>query len=97
MLERAETLGNFALIPAKSGNWPEAISKLHEAIQVCGDCEASSLLHKDLGLIECRAGRLDDGEAELRIALRGSPADPDILRALQMLQEVRSKPAVKTP
>ena len=95
--ERARTLSNFGLAAAKSRNWTQAIAQLREAIQVCGNCESSPVLHKNLGLTECQAGNYDDGERELRVALRTLPEDPDILRALQILEGIRAKAAVKKP
>ncbi len=56
IMDRAQTLGNFALASADAHDWPQAIAQLKEALQVCGDCSALPILHKDLGLIYCRAG-----------------------------------------
>jgi tetratricopeptide (TPR) repeat protein len=95
--ERAQTLNNFALAAAKSGNWPQAIAQLRQAIEVCGNCQSSSLLHKNLGLTQCQAGNYEDGEKELRLAQKAIPNDPDILRALQMLADIRNKPAQRAP
>jgi len=97
VVEHAQALSNFALAAAKSGDWNRAIAQLGEAIQVCGNCDLISVLHRNLGLIDCQAGRLDDGERELRIALRTLSNDPDVLRALQTIQDLRAKSARKTP
>src|SRR5207248_8361463 len=51
VMDRAQTLGNFALASAAAHDWPEAISQLKQALQICGNCRALPLLHKDLGLI----------------------------------------------
>jgi tetratricopeptide (TPR) repeat protein len=85
IMDRAQTLGNFALASADARDWPEAIAHLKEGLQVCGDCSAKALLHKDLGLIYCRSGDLKNGRAELLEARKLSPADPDISKALQIL------------
>ena len=87
--ERARTLSNFGLAAAKSGNWKQAIAQLREAIQVCGDCPSRAVLHKNLGLTQCRAGDLDGGEKELQLALQELPNDPEILKALTMLEELK--------
>jgi len=95
--ERARTLSNFGLAAAKSGNWKQAIAQFREAIQVCGSCDSSPVLHKNLGLTECQAGNYGDGEKELRVALKALPNDPDILRALQILEGIRAKAGPKAP
>jgi tetratricopeptide (TPR) repeat protein len=89
--ERARTLSNFAIESAKAGNWDQAIAQLREAIQVCGVCSALPTLRKNLGLTECQAGRFDDGESELRLALKDMPGDAEILKALELLVSQRSK------
>ena len=50
IMDRAQTLGNFALSAAAAHDWPQAIAQLKEGLKVCGDCSALALLHKDLGL-----------------------------------------------
>jgi tetratricopeptide (TPR) repeat protein len=92
LTERARTLSNFAIAAAKAGKWNEAIAQLREAIQVCGSCSSLAMLHKNLGLTECQAGRFDDGEKDLRAALRDMPGDPEILKALELLEGIRTKP-----
>jgi tetratricopeptide (TPR) repeat protein len=91
--ERARTLSNFALAAAQSGKWDQAIGQLREAIQVCGVCSSLGTLHKNLGLTECEAGRLEDGEKELRLALKEAPGDPEILKPLQVLENLRANSA----
>ena len=95
VMERAQTLSNFGLAAANSGDWPKALAQLREAIQICGNCGSSAMLHK-MGLTECRAGHLDEGEKELRLALEGLPNDPDILKALDILKNLRAQ-AVRKP
>ncbi len=85
VMDRAQTLGNFGLAAADARNWPQAIDQLKEGLQLCGDCSAKALLHKDLGLIYCRSGDLKNGQTELMEARKLSPNDPDIAQALQML------------
>jgi tetratricopeptide (TPR) repeat protein len=90
-LDRAQSLSNFAIAAAKQQKWDEAIGGLRQAIQTCGTCQAGPMLHKNLGLIECQAGRVDDGEKELLAAQRHLPDDPDIQRALEIVAETRKK------
>ncbi len=85
VMDRAQTLGNFALASADAHDWPQAISQLQEGIKLCKDCSALPLLHKDLGLIYCRLGELENGKKELLIAQQMAPSDPDIQRALKIL------------
>jgi tetratricopeptide (TPR) repeat protein len=90
-IDQAQTLSNFALAAAKERKWNEAIDNLQQAIQACGDCRAMPILHKNLGLIECQAGKVDDGEKELLLARKFIPDDPDIERALQLVAQERKK------
>ncbi|WP_158750008.1 tetratricopeptide repeat protein [Acidobacterium sp. S8] len=86
--DRASTLGNFALASADAHDWPQAISQLKEALQVCEDCSALPVLHKDLGLIYCRAGDFNNGKAELLEAQKLAPKDGDIVQALNVLKSM---------
>ena len=79
-------MSNFAIVAAKENKWDDAIAQLRKAIQVCGDCSSLAQLHKNLGLIQCQAGRFDDCGTELRVALGQMPGDPDILKALEILK-----------
>jgi tetratricopeptide (TPR) repeat protein len=89
IMDRAQTLGNFALASAAARDWPQAISQLKEALQVCGDCSALPQLHKDLGLIYCHSGDLKNGLSELQQAQRLTPQDPDVAQAIRIAQERR--------
>jgi Flp pilus assembly protein TadD len=89
IMDRAQTLGNFALASADAHDWPQAIAQLKEGIDLCKNCSALPLLHKDLGLIYCRSGELKNGRAELLAAQKLSPADPDVVRALKILDSVQ--------
>ena len=84
IMDRAQTLGNFALAAAAAHDLPQAISQLEEGIQVCGNCSALGQLHKDLGLIYLHSGDLQDGLQELQQAKKLTPADPDIDKALSI-------------
>ena len=90
--EQARTLSNFAIAAEQAGKWTEAIAQLNEAIRVCGNCPSSAILHKNLGLTECRAGRFQEGEAELRSVLDELPGDAEVLKAIRMLEDIRNRP-----
>lgn len=68
-------MGNLALASANAHDWPGAISQLKEALQICGKCRESPLLHKNLGLIYRRSGEFKNGRVELLAAQKPSPAD----------------------
>ena len=85
ILDRVQTLGNFALASANAQDWPQAISQLKEALTTCGECTAQSRLHKDLGLVYCRSGDFRNGRAELLAAQKLSPDDDEIRKSLQLL------------
>jgi tetratricopeptide (TPR) repeat protein len=89
IMDRAQTLGNFALASAAAHDWPQAISQLQEGIQLCGGCNALGQLHKDLGLIYLHSGNTKDGLRELLEAKKLTPADPDIDKAIRIAQATR--------
>jgi len=86
IMDRAQTLGNFALASAAAHDWPQAISQLKEGIQVCSGCSALGQLHKDLGLIYLHSGDTKNGLQELGEAKKLTPADPDIDKAIRIAQ-----------
>ena len=88
IMDRAQTLGNFALASAAAHDWPQAISQLTEGIQVCGNCTALGQLHKDLGLIYLHSGNVRDGLQELQQAKKLTPADPDIDKAIRVAESI---------
>jgi tetratricopeptide (TPR) repeat protein len=90
--DRASTLGNFALASADAHDWPQAISQLKEALSVCGECGALPILHKDLGLIYCRAGDFSNGRTQLLEAQKLAPKDADIVQALNVLDSLQKAP-----
>ena len=89
--DRAEMLGHFALASANARDWPQAIAQLGEAIEVCGECPAKALLHKNLGLIHLRSGDLERAESALRSASEMLPVDADIERSLQLISSYRNR------
>jgi tetratricopeptide (TPR) repeat protein len=86
-LDQVKSLGNEAYEAASKQNWPEAIRILRKAIESCKDCEVASGLHKNLGLALCSNGNLDEGKQELEEALKLNPADPDIVKALNVIAQ----------
>src|SRR6266536_2176013 len=86
IMDRAQTLGNFALASAAAHDWPQAISQLQEGIQLCGNCTALGQLHQDLGLIYLHSGDTKNGLQELGEAKKLTPADPDIDKAIRIAQ-----------
>jgi superkiller protein 3 len=86
IMDRAQTLGNFALASAAAHDWPQAISQLKEGIQVCDGCTALGQLHKDLGLIYLHSGDTKNGLQELVEAKKLTPADLDIDKAIRIAQ-----------
>lgn len=54
--------------------------------RVCGDGSALALLHKDIALIHCHSGDLQNRLAELLEARKLIPQGPDIEQALQILE-----------
>ena len=91
IVDRADTLANNGVEAASAHDWPEAIRQLNEAIAACGDCAAIADLHRKLGIIECQAGELDNGERELLAAKALKPADPVTQAALELVARARSQ------
>jgi tetratricopeptide (TPR) repeat protein len=88
---QAQTVGNFALASANRGDYAQAISQFHEALEECGDCQWKADLYKDLGLIECKSGDVGHGEKDLLQARSLKPQDPDIQKALQIVAYARTE------
>jgi tetratricopeptide (TPR) repeat protein len=91
ILDNADTLANNGVVAASAHDWPEATRQVKAAIAECGDCAANADLHKKLGLIDCQAGDLNNGEKELLAAKALKPTDPEIQRALQLIAEARNQ------
>ena len=85
ILDRADTLANNGIEAASAHDWPEAIRQLKEAIAACGDCAAKADLHRKLGIIDCQAGDLENGEKELLAAKALKPDDPVTQAALELV------------
>lgn len=101
ILDRSDTLSNNGIEAASAHDWPAAIRQLNEAIAACGDCAAQASLHRKLGIIDCQAGDLVNGEKELLEAKELKPNDPITQAALELVARARSQapksPAGKTP
>lgn len=91
ILDNVGTLANNGVVAASAHDWPEATRQLKEALAECGDCAVKGDLHKKLGLIDCQAGDLDDGEKELLAANKLKPSDPEVLRALDLIARARKQ------
>ena len=85
--ERAGVLSNFALEAAEAEDWPQAIGKLREALELCGECSVRARLHKNLGLIMAQSGDNAAAVEELAIAHELDPEDRDIEYALELLRK----------
>jgi hypothetical protein len=91
ILDRADSLANNGIEAASAHDWPEAIRQLKEAIAACGDCQAKADLHRKLGIVNCQAGDLDNGEKELLAAKALKPQDPVTQAALELVARARSQ------
>ncbi len=89
VLDRVETLSNFAIAAADANDFSKAIEQLQEAVKVCGECRVLPLLHKNLGLIYLRSGNLADGEREIRTSLSLDPKDAEAQSTLARLEGMR--------
>lgn len=91
VLERVQTLSNFAIAATNSKDYPKAIGQLTEALRLCGNCRVLPILHKNLGLIYLRAGNFVDGERELRTSLSLDSKDVETQSALDRLEKLRGQ------
>ena len=91
ILDRTDSLANNGIEAESAHDWPEAIRQLKEAIATCGDCAAKADLHRKLGIIDCQAGDLVNGEKELLAAKALKPDDPVTQAALELVARARSQ------
>jgi tetratricopeptide (TPR) repeat protein len=89
--DRISELGNLAIEAANAQNWPQALQKMNEAIQLCGNCPQSAHLHKNLGLFYGRTGNIGDAKKELHTALELQPDDGDVRNALAALERTQEE------
>jgi len=92
-LDAIKTIGNQAYQASQRQDWPESIRLFREALASCDTCSIASALHRDLGLVLCRDGQIDQGKAELQDALALDPDDRDAAQALTILNQ----PATTSP
>lgn len=90
ILDRADALANNGIEAASAHDWPAAIQQMKDAISACGECAAKADLFRKLGIIECQAGDLDNGEKDLLAAKALKPDDPITLAALELTVQARS-------
>jgi tetratricopeptide (TPR) repeat protein len=88
--DRVQQLGNFALAASNAQNWPQAFAQIQEAIQLCGSCPEAGHLHKNLGWMYFRTGKLEEAEKEVGIALGLNPNDADAKETLSAIQKART-------
>jgi tetratricopeptide (TPR) repeat protein len=86
VVDQAKALGNEAFHAFTVQNWREAVRLYREALEICGDCEIESALHRDLGLTLYRDGQIERGAEELRKALALNPEDRDAAKALEVIR-----------
>ena len=91
LADRVSELGNLAIEAANAQNWPQALQKMNEAIQLCGNCPQSAHLHKNLGLFYGRAGNIDEAKKELRTALELEPNNSDVRNALAAIERTHEE------
>jgi tetratricopeptide (TPR) repeat protein len=82
-------LGNFALASANRGDFQQAIVQFQQAVKECGECQSRADLLKDLGLIECKSGDVQQGQQHLEAARLLKPGDADIRKALELVSRIR--------
>jgi tetratricopeptide (TPR) repeat protein len=83
--EQVKTLGTAGLEAARQKHWREAIAATKNAIEECGACHLLAQLQKNLGLIYAQAGETDQAILALHKAEALLPNDPEIARALQLV------------
>jgi tetratricopeptide (TPR) repeat protein len=59
------------------------LTHLTQVFQACGKCTSAGVMHKSLGLIYLSSGDVYNREAQLQLALRKAPGDPEVLSILQ--------------
>ncbi len=96
VLDRADTLANDGIEAASAHDWSEATQRMKDAIVACGNCAAKAELHRKLGIIDCQAGDLDNGEKELLTAKALDPDDPVTQAALTLVARARRQQSAPT-
>jgi tetratricopeptide (TPR) repeat protein len=91
ILDKADALANSGIEAASAHDWPAAIQQMKDAIAACGECVAKADLFRKLGIVECQAGDLENGEKELLAAKALKPDDPITQAALELTVQARSR------
>jgi tetratricopeptide (TPR) repeat protein len=91
IVDRADTLANDGIQAATAHDWPEAIRQMKDALSACGDCAAKAEILRKLGIIDCQAGDLASGQAELLAAKALKPDDPVTQAALELVAQARGQ------
>lgn len=86
LTDRLKQLNNFALQAANDNNWPQAISQIQEAINLCQQYPQLGILHKNMGLIYARKGDVENAKQQLQLALKLLPGGPDAVAAAETLR-----------
>jgi tetratricopeptide (TPR) repeat protein len=73
---RSKTLANIAISAAANHDWSDAVEKMSEAIQTCGNCSLQASLQQNLGLIFAEHGELQKAEQALRRSVTLDPKTP---------------------
>jgi tetratricopeptide (TPR) repeat protein len=88
--DRVQQLGNFALEASNAENWPQAFAQMQEALELCGECPEAAHLHKNLGMMYVRTGKLEQAQKELETALQLNPDDNGAKQGLAAIQNATS-------
>jgi tetratricopeptide (TPR) repeat protein len=88
VVDQAKAFANDAFHAFTVQDWRESVRLYGEALEICGDCEIESTLHRDLGLTLCRDGQIERGAEEIRKALALNPEDRDAAKALEAIRSM---------
>jgi tetratricopeptide (TPR) repeat protein len=85
---RAKTLANIAISAASNHEWADAMEKMAEAIQACGNCSIQASLQQNLGLIFAEHGELQKAEQALRRSVTLDPKTPHAQEELAIVRNL---------
>ena len=91
LTDRVKQLNNFALQAANENNWPQAITQIQEAIELCRECPLLGVLRKNTGLIYARKGDVEAAKQQLQLALKLLPGGPDAVLVAETLRRLTSQ------
>jgi Tfp pilus assembly protein PilF len=63
---------------------------MQEALELCGQCSEAAHLHRNLGMMYVRTGKLEQAQKELDTALQLNPEDNDAKQGLAAIQNATS-------